>query len=941
MPQSGALGDIGKSALSGLSEGVSGILGMPHDIPALADYGIDWAAAHVNQMTGGENAQDVLKRTHGSAIRGAFGDNVADALDKFSLTSKLPGAADFQGAAERLPLIGSTLGYKPQYGPGRYAHEIASFLPGALIPGGEASLGARALQTVAPAIGSETLGNLAQGTSWEPWARMAGAGLGGLGHAVAGATTAQTADAAREWSAPFREKGQQDLAAQQFRAGTSEPDAALQKINAAQAQAAPGMATGENIPGSKPTTGQVTGDLGQLDMERQAQVLDPVAHAKIMTGQKAAQTTALQGAASGDSQNVADVVKNRLRDIDAQHEASVGAAKDIAEQTHAEHGQRLQTEAQNLEAQARTKTSQVARRGEPEVLGENARETLAASMARAKEKERKLWEAIDPHKKIGVVPTKIAARARNIAKDIGLQKPMEGEEKAVFDAAAGLPKWTRLADVTDLSSRLKAAMRQERFTNGNTPALRRMATLNTTMENIIANSATMASAAEAAAEREGLRAMTPADRKAMQQARTATKARGNIERGPAGEVIRQGATSGTYRTLASQVPGKVFTAGPSGYQRLKAYAEATGKPYMDPVHDIVSDSLAREATTDGVVDPAKLKRWQAKYSDALRALPDEVRRKFVGGDAAAAGALAEDAAARRESLIAHSKIQVGKEFDKQLAQGSPEAAEMRADPAFRGLEHADNQKDIQDRVGRIIDGPDPVRTMSRLREAMAGNPKAAEGLQRAALDHVLEKVTSDFEAGTTGVSSLKPGTTMSYINKNKDALRAAGFSDPQIGILENVVADIKRQQSFSATKHPGQSNTAQDVFRMLKESTEKGHTFTGPWGKLFAINEGWEGLNKISEFVHGWTGVPKNVTKLAALPAVLGANKLSHMRNAGLKNVAGLVHEAVMNPDKAAELLRRTTRTAPSGAGARLAKSWKRQALNAGLVGERTSALQH
>ena len=79
---------------------------------------------------------------------------------------------------------------------------------------------------------------------------------------------------------------------------------------------------------------------------------------------------------------------------------------------------------------------------------------------------------------------------------------------------------------------------------------------------------------------------------------------------------------------------------------------------------------------------------------------------------------------------------------------------------------------------------------------MAGNPKAAEGLQRAALDHVLEKVTSDFEAGTTGVSSLKPGTTMSYINKNKDALRAAGFSDPQIGILENVVADIKRQQSF-------------------------------------------------------------------------------------------------------------------------------------------------
>ena len=177
----------------------------------------------------------------------------------------------------------------------------------------------------------------------------------------------------------------------------------------------------------------------------------------------------------------------------------------------------------------------------------------------------------------------------------------------------------------------------------------------------------------------------------MQEARSATKARGNIERGPAGPIIQKGATSESYRTMSSQVPGKVFAAGPTGGQKLKAYTAAGGG--MDPVHDIVSDSLAREATTDGVIDAKKLKAWQEKHGPALAALPDEIRQKFVGGEADAAGALAEGAAARRETLTAHGKLQVGKEFDKQLAQGSPEAKAMRADPAFKGLEGATSPDD--------------------------------------------------------------------------------------------------------------------------------------------------------------------------------------------------------------------------------------------------------
>ena len=50
---------------------------------------------------------------------------------------------------------------------------------------------------------------------------------------------------------------------------------------------------------------------------------------------------------------------------------------------------------------------------------------------------------------------------------------------------------------------------------------------------------------------------------------------------------------------------------------------------MDPVHDIVSDSLAREATTDGMIDAKKLKTWQEKHRPALEALPDKIREKFL------------------------------------------------------------------------------------------------------------------------------------------------------------------------------------------------------------------------------------------------------------------------------------------------------------------------
>jgi hypothetical protein len=894
-PYPGLATDIGKGAWGGLAEGTEGLLGLPHDIPKLADYGLAWAGAHVNQALGGEDAQEALQRTHGSLLRGALGDNVVNAAKAFLPDAMQHGAADWQRAFQK---IGIDPGYKPQSALGRYAHEIAAFAPGAVIPFGEAGMATRLAQTVAPAIGSETLGNLAKGTAWEPWARLAGAGLGGITHT-----------GIASYTAPMRASGQADLASQDLRAATDNPDAALAKLRAAQAQRQPGMATGENVPGSQPTTAQITGDYGQVAAERAYQSGEgQAAHGQRMAEQSAAQTKAARGVQpTGEPQTVADMITKRLQDIDAQHELNVG----VRQQAHA-------STLQNMEQQARSAAGQVARKGEPEALGEAARKPLAESMARAKEQEKRLWDAIDA-KKIGVWTNQVGARARNIAKNIGLQKPPSGEEKAILDTAGNLPRWTKLSDLTDLTSRLKAEMRNERFTNGNTPALRRMTELLKTSENVIKAAATRQSAAEAKAEMEGLRRMTPEDRTNIMKARAATKARGDIERGPAGAIVRQGATSGTYRTLASQVPGKIFAAGPTGYQKLKAYTEALGKPHMDPVHDIVADSLSREATTDGMVDAAKLNRWQAKYSDALRALPDEIRQKFVRGPGEAGEALAEGAAARREALIAHSKLDIAKEMGKQ----APEAEAIRSNPALKAFEGVDNPRDVQSKVGGIMSRPDAVTRLGELRKHLAGTP-AADGLKRAALDHVLEKTLSTAEAGTTGEKMLQPGNFQKFVAKNRAALKAAGLSDQQLGVLDKISGDLERQQRFNATKVRTGSDTGQNISKTLKQIAKGVHEGSGLLPMVLAGKEIYE---RLPESLHGVAGI-------TAAAAGYGAHKvLSATRHRGLAKAQDLYHEAVMHPDVAADLLGRST----PGRLARL----RRHAMYAGLAAERTAALRH
>jgi hypothetical protein len=115
--------------------------------------------------------------------------------------------------------------YEPKTTAGRYAETAGEFAPAAI--GGPEALVPRLVSRVAaPAIASETAGELTKGTAAEPYARMGGALLGGYG-AVGAANKLEEMSAARQAADAVPSAPELKAAA---RAGYDHPDVAAVRI---------------------------------------------------------------------------------------------------------------------------------------------------------------------------------------------------------------------------------------------------------------------------------------------------------------------------------------------------------------------------------------------------------------------------------------------------------------------------------------------------------------------------------------------------------------------------------------------------------------------------------------------------------------------------------------------------------------------------------------
>lgn len=149
-----SLVDAARSLPGGLVKGITGLAGLPGTLSDLASSGLDYVA---NKVTGADIHTDK------SPLSGAALANVA---------SKPTGGF-----------------YEPQTTAGHYAETAAEFAPAAF--GGQASLAQRALgRVLAPAVTSETAGQVAGGTPYESAARLGGALLGGSPSVVTAGTRA-------------------------------------------------------------------------------------------------------------------------------------------------------------------------------------------------------------------------------------------------------------------------------------------------------------------------------------------------------------------------------------------------------------------------------------------------------------------------------------------------------------------------------------------------------------------------------------------------------------------------------------------------------------------------------------------------------------------------------------------------------------------------------
>lgn len=158
MPWYAGLGDLAKSAGTGLGRGVTALAGGAGDAQEMMGNA---AGGVAGWLGAGPEVKDLVSSAAQTAAFPGIGGH-------------LPRTAEIQAPINEL--TGGGLDYKPQSTAGEYARTVGEFVPGAAIgPGG---MGRKVAMAVVPAVMSETGGQLTKGTAAEPYARIAGA-LGG------------------------------------------------------------------------------------------------------------------------------------------------------------------------------------------------------------------------------------------------------------------------------------------------------------------------------------------------------------------------------------------------------------------------------------------------------------------------------------------------------------------------------------------------------------------------------------------------------------------------------------------------------------------------------------------------------------------------------------------------------------------------------------------
>jgi hypothetical protein len=165
-PEVGMMEDAAKSVGSGLANATAGTLGMAGDARSLLSSGVDWAGGKIG--AGPNRVQ-------------AFKDIMSKAAGMTGVGAALNNAPTSRQIKDSAPDSIVSPDYQPQTVAGGYLKTGAEFAPGMLMGGPRSLLTRFGTNVAAPAVASEAAGQLTNGTDAEPYARAAGALVGGAG----------------------------------------------------------------------------------------------------------------------------------------------------------------------------------------------------------------------------------------------------------------------------------------------------------------------------------------------------------------------------------------------------------------------------------------------------------------------------------------------------------------------------------------------------------------------------------------------------------------------------------------------------------------------------------------------------------------------------------------------------------------------------------------
>jgi hypothetical protein len=223
------------------------------------------------------------------------------------------------------------------------------------------------------------------------------------------------------------------------------------------------------------------------------------------------------------------------------------------------------------------------------------------------------------------------------------------------------------------------------------------------------------------------------------------------EEGPIGDILARD-SDGNFIVPAEEVPRRLFNDSPHCAATIQAYIRANGDPFEIEDYGAYLFRQAGGVLEDGTIDIAILDRWEAQYRGALSMLPG-LKSKL-------------DAA--RAAQVNLEKVKPENKARRQSFELSPAMLFVNHDPMIA--------------TEKLFELPDTTGAMHALLERMDGNQEAIDGLRKAVVDYVRDKI---------GVTNDRAAEYLAFMQRHQQAL-AVLFDETRMKTFRNIGADLLR-----------------------------------------------------------------------------------------------------------------------------------------------------